>query len=208
MNKKLKLWIPIIVTVLIVILMLLLWQSNQRREFLDIHSQQDVEQFAYDWIKSKKNELAYRASTVNVEKCEVDVLAVAEKSPYAAIYFIATSTVPTDGVGYIKCLAVFEEVEYSNLYSYIADANSTSNEAFIDCGILTPRLTDWLYILAGDNSKIHANTYHFKYNGVDYDRSIQNDGYVLDINILPYGNSTAITDKFLTDKSGAIHRYS
>ena len=58
---------------------LLLWQSNQRREFLDIHSQQDVEQFAYDWIKSKKNELAYRASTVNVEKCEVDVLAVAEK---------------------------------------------------------------------------------------------------------------------------------
>ena len=138
MNKKLKLWIPIIVTVLIVILMLLLWQSNQRREFLDIHSQQDVEQFVYDWIKSKKNELAYRASTVNVEKCEVDVLAVAEKSPYAAIYFIATSTVPTDGVGYIKCLAVFEEVEYSNLYSYIADANSTSNEAFIDCGMRLP----------------------------------------------------------------------
>mgnify|MGYP000013093052 CR=1 FL=1 len=209
MNKKLKLWLPIIVTVLIVIVVVLVWQrSNQRRELLDINSQQDIEQFVYEWTKNSENELAYRAPAIDVQNCEVDVLAVAEKSPYAVIYFIVTSTVPTDGIGYIKCLTVFEEVENSDLHSFIAEATSTSNEAFIDCGILTPQMTDWLYILAGDNSEAHANTYYFKYNGVDYTRSIQDDGVVLDINILPYGNSTTITDKYLMDKSGAIHRYS
>lgn len=184
--------------------------SISHRDLVDIHDENGLEQFAREWAASNADELKYGAACIDIENCEINILAVTEEQPYAALYFNVTSTVETEGTGYMDCLALFEERSSGGLYDCIARSSNTGREmrAFSGTGLLTPGLQDWVYIFAGNSTDTGASAYSFNYNGTDYTKDIPDSGYVLDITVLPYGSSTEITDRYVLDASGnVLERY-
>ena len=64
--------------------------SAQMLRLTDIRSEQSLAGFIDGWLAENADNLRYGASTIDVENCEVAVLAVTEEAPYAAIYFRVT----------------------------------------------------------------------------------------------------------------------
>ena len=101
---------------------------------------------------------------------------------------------------------MFEAYGDGGMYRYTTGSTYTGigRRAFTGEGFLTTGLRDWLYVAAFDNSSLGASAYSFKYNGKEYSGDIDGSGYVLDINILPYGTSTEVTDVYLLDEAGTV----
>ena len=180
--------------------------SAQMLRLTDIRSEQSVAGFVGGWLAENADNLRYGASTIDAEECEIAVLAVTEEAPYAAIYFRVTATAEVDGTGFADCIAVFETHGDDGMYRYTTGSTHTgiSRQTFTGEGFLTTGLRDWLYVAAFDNTSLGASAYSFKYNGKEYSGDIDGSGYVLDINILPYGTSTEVTDVYLLDGAGNV----
>ena len=178
--------------------------SAQMLRLTDIRSEQSLAGFVGGWLAENAGNLRYGASTIDAEECEIAVLTVTEEAPYAAIYFRVTATAEVDGTGYADCIAVFEAYGDGGMYRYTTGSTHTgiSRQTFTGEGFLTTGLRDWLYVAAFDNSSLGASAYNFKYNGEEYSGDIDGSGYVLDINVLPYGTSTEVTDVYLLDEAG------
>ena len=126
------------------------------------------------------------------------MLAVAEEPPYAALCFDVWSTEEVEGTGQVRVMACFEDE--GDGYSYIAGRTSTQMQGFkrvlypIDGG-------KQLLTVYGDNSESGAAAYSFSCGGEEYTVPVGEDGFVLDMLVLPV-DGKALADFRLTGTDG------